>query len=235
MCVTTILLDLDGTLLHMDQDKFTKGYFALLAKKLQPKGYDSKQLVDAIWTGTRAMVDNDGSRSNEEVFWEKFAEIYGEKALDDKFLFEDFYRHEFEEAKVYCKANPKAIDFVKKIKRMGFRVALATNPIFPTAATDARIRWAGLEPSDFELYTTYENIGYCKPNLEYYREILRRFGAKPEECLMVGNDVEEDMVARETGMQVFLLTDCMINKERKDINQFPRGSYCSLTKFVGIL
>ena len=68
MKLTTILLDLDGTLLPMDNDAFTKGYFKLLAAKLSPHGYEPKQLVDAIWTGTAAMVKNDGARSNEETF-----------------------------------------------------------------------------------------------------------------------------------------------------------------------
>ena len=113
---------------------------------------------------------------------------------------------------------------------MGLRVALATNPIFPAVATQSRIRWAGLESEDFELYTTYENIGYCKPNPDYYREIAKRLGVSPEGCLMVGNDVTEDMVASETGMQVFLLTDCLINKERKDISVYPRGSLLTLLK-----
>lgn len=42
---------------------------------------------------------------------------------------------------------------------------------------------------------------------------------------MVGNDVTEDMVARKIGMNVFLLTDYLINKEREDINKYPRGSF----------
>ena len=115
---------------------------------------------------------------------------------------------------------------------MGLRVALATNPIFPAVATESRIRWAGLEPEDFELYTTYENIGYCKPNPDYYREIAKRLGVQPEECLMVGNDVTEDMVAQSIGMQVFLLTDCLINKERKDISLYPRGSFLQLLDHI---
>lgn len=114
---------------------------------------------------------------------------------------------------------------VHTAKEKGLRVALATNPIFPAVATETRIRWAGLEPEDLELYTTYENIGYCKPNPDYYREIAKRLGVQPWECLMVGNDVTEDMVAEKAGMQVFLLTDCLINKERKDISLYPRGSF----------
>ena len=113
-------------------------------------------------------------------------------------------------------------------------MALATNPIFPAVATESRIRWVGLEPEDFEIYTTYENIGYCKPNPEYYREILRRMDVKPEECLMVGNDVTEDMVAETIGMDVFLLTDCLINKEEKDISQYKQGSFAELVEFLGL-
>lgn len=60
MNITTILFDLDGTLLPMDQEAFTTGYFKSLAKKLAPYGYEPKSLVDAIWAGTAAMVKNDG-------------------------------------------------------------------------------------------------------------------------------------------------------------------------------
>ena len=232
MKLTTILFDLDGTLLPMDNDAFTKGYFKLLAAKLAPHSYDPKQLVDAIWAGTADMVKNDGTRSNEEAFWKKFADIYGENALADKPLFDEFYEKEFQAAKEFCGFNPNAAIAVHTVKEMGLRAALATNPIFPAVATESRIRWAGLELEDFELYTTYENIGFCKPNPDYYREIAKRLGVKPEQCLMVGNDVTEDMVAQSIGMQVFLLTDCLINKERKDISVYPRGSFHQLLDHI---
>ena len=219
----------------MDNEAFTMGYFRLLAAKLSPHGYEPKQLVDAIWAGTAAMVKNDGTRSNEDAFWKKFAGVYGEKALADKPLFDEFYENDFQTAKALCGVNPKAAETVHTLKEMGLRAALATNPIFPAVATESRIRWAGLEPEDFELRTTYENIGYCKPNPEYYREIAARLGVRPEECLMVGNDVTEDMVAESIGMQVFLLTDCLINKERKNIAKYPRGSFNQLMQFIDTL
>ena len=49
---------------------------------------------------------------------------------------------------------------------------------------------------------------------------------------MVGNDAAEDMVAEETGMEVFLLTDCLINKEGKDITRYRRGSFDRLMQLV---
>ena len=233
MKITTILFDLDGTLLPMDNDEFTKGYFKLLVKKLAPYGYESQKLIDGIWSGTAAMVKNDGTKTNEQAFWEKFSEVFGEKALADKPLFDEFYEKEFQNAKEICGYNPKAAIAVHTIKEMEFQIALATNPIFPSTATESRIRWAGFEPNDFELYTTYENIGYCKPNPEYYKELARRLDVSPEQCLMVGNDVTEDMgAAQKAGMSVFLLTDCLINKERNDISAYPRGSFEQLMDFA---
>ena len=235
MKLTTVLFDLDGTLLPMDNDAFTKGYFKLLASKLLPYGYDSMQLVDSIWKGTAAMVKNDGRRSNEDIFWTKFSELDGERALADKPIFEDFYNNEFMNAKTLCGYNLAAAEAVRNIKEKGLRVALATNPVFPAAATEMRIRWAGFEPTDFELYTSYENTCFCKPNPNYYRDVAHRLGVRTEECLMVGNDVADDMIAESVGMKVFLLTDCLINREGKNINAYPNGNFLNLIDFIADL
>lgn len=232
MSITTVLFDLDGTLLPMDNDEFTKVYFKLLAAKMAPYGYESKELVDAIWAGTASMVKNDGSKSNEEAFWNTFSKIYGEQSLSHIPIFEEFYKNEFQRAKAICGDNPKAAGAVRKIKELGFRLGLATNPIFPAIATQSRIRWTGLEPSDFEIYTTYENIGFSKPNPSYYLEVAKILGVKPEECLMVGNDVTEDMVAETIGMKVFLLTDCLINREDKDISEYNHGNFDDLISYI---
>lgn len=235
MTITTVLFDLDGTLLPMDQEIFVKTYLGMLAKTLAPHGYDPEALVAAIWGGTRAMIKNTGEQWNEDVFWEDFKGRFGEEALQDLPLFDAFYRTEFAKVQTVCGHNPKAAEAVAAIKRMGFRVALATNPIFPATATEQRIRWAGLKPEDFELYTTYENARRCKPNPDYYRDVIRALGVQPEECLMVGNDVTEDMVAETLGMRVFLLTDCIINKNDADISAYPHGDFEDLLRFAETL
>ncbi len=235
MKLRTILFDLDGTLLPMDQEIFTKAYFGLLSAKLAPHGYDQKKLIDGIWAGTAAMVKNDGSCLNEEAFWKVFVGLFGDKAIEDKPIFDDFYKNDFQLAKEKCGFTPKAAETVAKLKAMGFNLVLATNSIFPAVATESRIRWAGLEPEDFELYTTYENSSFCKPNINYYKEILSRTGYSPEECLMVGNDVGEDMVAEKIGMKVFLLTDCLINKSGEDISKYSNGSFEELLSFISEL
>lgn len=233
MELQVVLFDLDGTLLPMDNDAYTRGYFKLLTKKLVPHGYDPQKLVEAVWTGTAAMVGNDGSCSNEEAFWKCMARIFGEQSLADRPVYDDFYANEFGGTREYCGYNPLAAETVQALKDRGLRVALATNPIFPAHATERRIGWAGLSPDEFEIYTTYENTGYCKPNLAYYTDIAERLKVAPEACLMVGNDVTEDMVAEKLGMRVFLLTDCLINREKKDISVYPHGSFPELMGYVG--
>lgn len=232
MSIKVILFDLDGTLLPMDQNVFVKSYFGGLAKKLAPHGYDSEKLISAVWAGTGAMVKNDGTKKNEEVFWDKFCEIFGEEAKNDLPIFEEFYATDFAKVQSSCGYNPKASENVRDLKNMGLRIALATNPIFPEIATRQRIAWAGLDTSDFELYTTYENSRYCKPNLEYYKDITNSLGVEPCECLMVGNDVDEDMIAEKLGMKVFLVTECIINKSQKDISLYPNGDFSDLMNYV---
>ncbi len=231
--IKNIFWDLDGTLLPMDQDNFTKAYFKCLAVKMEPYGYEPKKLIDGIWAGTAAMVKNDGSCTNEEAFWKCAAGIFGDRVLRDRPLFDEFYRVEFQQAAKACGYNPQARQTVEELNRRGFRQILATNPIFPGVATESRIRWAGLDPDDFEHYTTYENTGFCKPNPAYYQDLLERLGCRPEESLMVGNDVDEDMIASgAVGMKVFLLTDCLLNRKNTDISIFARGSFDDLLQYL---
>ena len=232
MKTEVILFDLDGTLLPMDQDVFVKYYFGLLAKKLAPLGYDPEKLVAAIWKGTAAMVKNNGETTNEEVFWNFFTTLFGEKARDDEPHFTAFYREDFDKVSGSCGKNERSAEVIALCKEKGLRTVLATNPIFPAIATGKRIKWAGLNQEDFELVTTYENSHSCKPNPAYYTEILQKIGVKAENCLMVGNDVTEDMVAETLGMKVFLLTDCIINKNNLDISRYPHGGFDELVAYI---
>lgn len=231
--IDTVLFDLDGTLLPMDQDQFVHAYMTLLAKKLAPHGYEPKHLIDAVWSGTRAMVQNTGDTTNEEVFWVEFCRIFGEGARKDMPLFEEFYAADFGHARQVCGFDPAAAEIVALLKEKGVRLALATNPLFPAIATRQRIRWAGLNPEDFALVTTYENCRRCKPNPDYYREVLAALGKRPEECIMVGNDVDEDILpARQVGMKTFLLTHSLLNRKGRDLEGIDRGGFGELKDFL---
>lgn len=230
--ITAVLFDLDGTLLPMDQEVFVNAYLGGMAKKMAPHGYDPNLLAKAVWKGTGAMTKNDGTRNNESVFWDVFDSVMGKPCRRDEPLFEEFYRTDFQKVKEVCGFDSRAAETLRKLHEMGLRTILATNPLFPPIATQSRVRWAGLQPEDFEWITTYDNSSFCKPNPEYYREILDKLQLKPEQCLMVGNDAVEDMAAAQLGMQVFLLTDCLINKDGRDLSGYPKGSFPELMVFI---
>lgn len=233
--IKAILFDLDGTLLPMDQDVFVKDYFGRLAGYLAPYGFEPSQLIDTIWQGTAAMMKNDGRMTNEERFWQRFAETYGSDVREKEIYFNRYYEDIFDLVKDSCGYDPKARTTVDALRAAGYRLILATSPIFPAIATKKRIRWAGLDESDFELVTTYENCRFTKPNLGYYRDILSAAALAPEECLMVGNDATEDMVAAELGMKVFLMPRDLINRKGMDISVYPQGDFDELLQYVRII
>lgn len=230
--IKTVMFDLDGTLLPMDQDEFVKAYFGLLAAKMAPLGYEPEKLIEGVWAGTAAMVKNSGEHTNEEVFWETFDSLFDRKVREDMPVFDEFYRVDFQKVKDACGFTAESGKLVDRLKAAGRRIVLATNPIFPAVATESRIRWAGLDPADFELFTTYENSRHSKPNPAYYRDILDVIGCSAGDCVMVGNDVDEDMAAQTLGMEVFLLTDCLINRKGVDLSAYPHGGFAELECFL---
>lgn len=223
-----VLFDLDGTLLPMDQEEFINAYFKELSAVACDENTDAKTFVGLIWTSTKAMIGNDGSRKNEEAFWESFEREAGKECSRIKADCDGFYTKEFNKVKAVTKENPLAKKAVQLAAKNGRKVVLATNPMFPMDGQKTRISWIGLTEDDFEFITSYETDSYCKPNPQYFVSICERLGVKPEECLMVGNDEREDMYAASSiGMNCFLVTDCMIKDEEHPWNG-ERGSFKDL-------
>ena len=233
--IQAVLFDLDGTLLPMEQKTFAKAYFGGLMGRVCPLGYTPDTFMRAMQAGIAAMVKNNGSRPNEAAFWEAFAAVCGEEILSHGDTFDAFYAERFDDIRAVCGYDPRAAACVRALKESGMRVALATNPLFPAIATQKRIRWAVNDPAATEIYTTYESIGTCKPNPDYYRTVAARLGVDPTECLMVGNDVSDDMPAASVGMKVFLLTDCLINAANADISAYPNGGFDELMAYITTL
>ena len=232
MAIKYIFFDLDGTLLPMDQDKFVQTYMGGLVTAMAPCGFAPKAIADGMGLGVASMVKNDGSRSNEQVFWDAFCSVVGPDGRNHMDVVNHFYANEFQEVRHVCGFAPEAAEVVALVKQLGYTPVLATNPLFPRAATESRVRWAGLQPSDFALITVYDNSRHSKPNPDYYRDIMEALGAQPEECCMVGNDAKEDMLAETLGMQVFLLTPCLINSEGKDLSRYPQGGFAELMAWL---
>lgn len=225
-----VLFDLDGTLLPMDQEVFVGGYFKLLTARMAKRGMDPERLVRGLWMGIDAMKKNDGRKTNEERFWEAFRLACPVKEGDREEM-EDFYRTDFQKVRAVCGFDPRAAETVEGLRSHGLRTALATNPVFPRTATESRVRWAGLETGAFELITTYENSRYCKPNPLYFTEITEKLSMDPAETLMVGNDTSDDTGAAKAGMEVFILTPCLIDRDGS-LPKWPHGDFRALREYI---
>lgn len=218
----------------MVQDEFVKFYMPLLAKSYMGAGVslDPKKFIGAVWAGYEAMVKNDGSRTNREAFWSYMEPELPISTEESENIALKFYENEFNQAICTTKPTPVSNQIVKKAKSRGLETYLATNPVFPQCATMNRIRWAGLVAEDFKVITTYETSTYCKPNPEYFRGILEEFSLDPSECLMVGNDVEEDLAIRSLGVKTYLVTDTMENKKDLPVKSDYIGTLEELLKFI---
>ena len=232
---TTILFDLDGTLLPMDQEAFVRRYLDSMAAFLEPYGYEPGALQAAVIDGVVAMVKNRGKCLNERLFWDAFRERMGQPSCGEQELFETYYRGDFQTCRELCGFNENAALLMAQLKSQGLQAVLATNPLFPAIATHSRVRWAGLSPEDFIYISTFENSSFCKPSPAYYREILDKLGLSPEECVMVGNDTREDVAAEQLGIPVFLLTDCLIDRDGLDLSSYPHGGFEELKAYIGSL
>lgn len=229
-----ILFDMDGTLLPMDMKTFTEGYFKFLSVKLMPFGLAPDKLIPAVWDGTGAMVKNDGSATNAEVFWNRFEEVTGIPKNEEIYsACEEFYGKEFHAAKQFTAENPLAIEAVKAAREAAPIVALATNPLFPMVGQKTRMSWIGLKEEDFDLVTSYESDRYCKPNPAYFVSVCERLGVKPEECLMIGNDEGEDMYAATLAgiKDCYLVTDTMIPNPKHPW-EGPKGSFAEMVDML---
>lgn len=234
MMITTLFFDLDGTLLPMDLETFTRGYLGSLSRAMAKEGYEPHELVKNVMKGVASMSAHPSEQTNEQAFWQTLIPVYGQEMIDrSKPAFDEYYRTLFDECKNSCLApNPEIPQLIEKARALGFRLVLATNPLFPRDAIRKRLEWIGLKPEDFELVTTYEDSHYTKPNPEYFKETARRAGIRPEEVLMIGNDLEEDYGAIPAGMKLFVLEDCLIPSKNRSVDEFDHGHVPELEAFL---
>jgi len=234
----TILFDLDGTLLEMRTEPFVQQYLVELGKYIGDR-YDVKTLLGIIWDATKAMIMNlDPAKTNEQVFMDYFLEKSGLNKEEIWPIFEGFYRDVFPTLSHLTFPSPFGKKLVEAAKAQGYRVAVATNPVFPRDAIHSRLAWLELKPEDFDLVTVYEESHFTKPNPAYFQEVCDRLGVSPSACIMVGNHMQEDMVASKLGMKTFLVTNYMENRGEPVYPVDQQGTieelYTAITNRTGV-
>jgi FMN phosphatase YigB (HAD superfamily) len=204
--ITTLLLDLDDTLLTNNMDRFLPTYLQRFGEFMSDE-VEPEKFIGQIMTGTNAMLqDVDPTRTMERAFADAF---YPELAFDEQETLpklERFYHEVFPELRSITETRPGAQELVQAALGAGLELVIATSPLFPTMAIEQRMAWAGVprEFFPFSLITSYEHFHFAKPHLAYFTEIMGRLGKPLYEAAMIGNDQYDDLKpASELGMAVF--------------------------------
>ena len=115
------------------------------------------------------------------------------------------------------------------------KTVTVTLPTFAVTLNDTKIDSAH---SEYPLIV-YRDITYFPMTYHASRFLHLKsnwYQTEPKGTLFVGySDASEDMAAREVGMDVFLLTDCLINAKNRDLNAYPRGDFAALNAYIDAL
>ncbi len=200
----TLLLDLDDTLLNTNLQAFIPAYFQTLSRELAPHAAPDVMLR-ALLAGTNLMNESDDfSRTLETVFAAEFYPRLNISRSEIDPAIENFYDNVFPTLGGLTSQILEAKEFVDWAMSKGYRIAIATDPLFPRKATHHRIRWAGFDPHQFELVSSFECFHFSKTHPAYYAEVLGRMGWPEGPVLMVGNDLERDInPAKRLGLAAF--------------------------------
>lgn len=231
--IQAVLFDLDGTLLRAQMREFISRYLRALsvycADIVEPETFE-KTLLGII----RDLIhtEGDGLRTNEErVFskMEKDLAISESKMRESLALFE---KNDLHGLQSFIRPIPLAKQIVKNCHAAGVPLVLATNPVFPLFMIRARMQWAELEEDSFTYMTSYENSYYCKPQSGYFEAIAAHLNVAPENCLMIGNDLNHDLAAVATGMKAYLVDTWVIDRKGPEWPCENRGDHSALQKFL---
>lgn len=210
----------------MDAFAFLPLYFAALGKKMAPV-MAPEVFMARVQAGVAAMTRNDHpGLSCAEVFYAAF----GEGApIPEELLrrIDEFYQQEYPKLAPQVRPWPEAVALIKELYAKGVPLVLATDPLYPRAAIEARMAWGGLQPSWFAHLTSYEVAHHTKPSLAYFREAAAAVGVRPEACLMVGNDMRYDFGAQSAGMDGFYL-EGPFSVPASSVSPTFRGSWADL-------
>jgi FMN phosphatase YigB (HAD superfamily) len=156
----TLLFDLDDTLLDTNLDAFVPAYFQALSSHLADR-VPPTDMLRALISGTNLMNESeDPTRTLKEVFDAEFYSKLGIPKGELTDAIEHFYDEIFPALEEHTNRRPEAVELVEWAHSCGYRIAIATDPLFPRKATQHRLRWAGFDLHQFELVSSYRAFSF---------------------------------------------------------------------------
>lgn len=197
-----ILFDIGGTLWHAQDapppDEFRRLAAERAASELQRLGLhhpDPGMVARAIWNGlTNAMRDARLGDLMEPDYASVSQAILAQLGLclsvrDAGRLLEATYISGAEGGKAaFADARPTLLE----LRRRGFKLGIVTNRAFGGERFRADLHDAGLDIG-WDAEAVSVEVGYIKPHPAIFRWVLERLRVEPQESLMVGDSLAEDI------------------------------------------
>ncbi len=230
--VRAILFDLDGTLLNIEMNAYILGYAEGLARCFADLT-NRCTFANALMTSAFDLLNSDDdSQTNEEFFLGRMSQRLGISPDIFKARLEIYYYDGLQHLAPLVRPFPLSRRILGHCFDNNLQVVIATNPVFPRPVVDARLDWGRLGGFPFHMVTSYENCRFCKPHPGFFRDILNARGLQPDEALMVGNDAEYDLPARNAGIPTFLLDTCPGSLRPPGMQPDFRGNHQDLLQLI---
>jgi FMN phosphatase YigB (HAD superfamily) len=231
--VKYLLLDLDGTLIDFDMNLFIQKYLRLIQDNFSHLPI-ARSVPDWILGGTGVMLNSVKTITNKEKFLRYFQDKSGLDEGEIWEIFLHFYETDYNKLKEITRPVRGARSFLESAIAHGYILVLATQPVFPEIAIRKRLLWAGLEQIPFRLITHIENMYASKPFKQYFEQILKMLNTTSASCLMIGNDIDMDMAAKNSEIPTYFLQKNPDESQIKIENTDYRGDFEFLADILGI-
>lgn len=202
---STVLFDLDGTLVALRHQQILILRVFQAAYRLFGNTTSRVHFISAFRQAARRIRTHPPELTNYEAVTIALANELGiaESDVDVRLqrlidMLPVLARHHF-------RPIPEAVATVKHARSLGYRLILATNPIWPRKGLAMRLGQGGLSITDFDYVTSAEVMHSTKPHVSYWEEILATQQLAGSQCLMIGNDPKKDLPAIQAGIDTFIL------------------------------
>jgi pyrophosphatase PpaX len=167
MPITTLLFDLDGTLIESNT-LILASYTATL-EHFTGRKYEQEELLPFIGPPLKDVFMNiDPARADDMIA--------------------AYRKHNLEHHDEYVEAYPYVVETLQQLKQAGFKLGIVTTKIRETA--ERGITVCGLDGL-FDVVIGYDDINQPKPHPEPVLKALEALGSTPEEAIMVGDNYHD--------------------------------------------
>ncbi len=205
--ITTLLFDLDNTLIVFDEQEFIPLYGKNIHAYFRNEIPSYEEFMKLFLSSTHMMLKKEpNGLTNLEKFAVHFSPRVNLPSEEIVKRFLQFYNTQFDQLSQVITPAPCAEALIELVSQH-FDIVAATNPLFPRVATEKRLNWGniGLTKIPWLEITVADEYYNAKPNLSYYKEVLKRINKSPEECVMIGNDRVNDMIAGKLGIKTYFI------------------------------